>query len=418
MITIEYLKLFSRNISFLGIIRAFTDRTKIKDLQKVDILYLCLDNSRPIKRNGVLFSPLIDTVNYRLEEYKSYTLALPFSIRSGKETFGNVINLNSYILIGLFKRLLRFQSLSLKQIDKDPIVGIYEKILKKTSPKIIIGIQPSSEICIAAHRNNIEVHDLQHGIIDTKAKLSYYSKAKRRFNEARCWPDYILCRNSFSYNKVLKELDFSKPILLGNLSKYFYQKIYKEGKKKRDVFKDPTKKIILYTLQPIDVASFLNENTIEGVIFPKVLLRLIKENKYNYLIKFHPSQIQHPVLYEKHKNAFLKIFEGLDNVDFIECNKYPLDNSLSYSDLHITFNSACVFDAMDYNVISIVLDGDVSKIKSYFGELTETEFIRIDPELKTIDSTAFDKQTSLEDFKLFDDFIESIKIKLNDFTKK
>lgn len=419
MNAIEYLKRFRRNISFLGIVRAFTNRTKINDLQKVDILYLCHDNSRPVNINGVLFSPLIDTINYRLQEYKSYTIALPFSIRSGKETFGNVINVNFYILIGLLKRFLRFQSLLLKEIENDPIIRMYEKILEKTRPKIIIGIQPSSEICIAAHRNNIEVYDLQHGIIYTKANDSYYSNAKRRFNEAKSWPDYILCRNSFSHDKVLNELDFSKPKNISNLNKYFYHKIYKDGKNNLEVFKNPTKKIILFTLQPVYDDNFMNENKMEGIIFPKVLLRLIKENKYNYLIKLHPSQIQHPILYEKHQNAFIKIFEGLDNVDFIECNKYPLDNSLSFCDLHITFHSACVFDAMDYNIASILLYADISKIKSYFGELAETKFLRVDPELKTdIDSMIFEKHIIENDFKLFDDFIIYIKNKINDFAKK
>jgi hypothetical protein len=297
----------------------------------------------------------------------------------------------------------------LSNFEKDPIIDVYYRIFKKTSPKIIIGILPSVEMCIAAHRLNIVVFDLQHGIIDTSRKESYYSNSKRKFNQPECWPDHILVRNQFSFEKVKNDFKFSTPILIGNLNKYFYQNIYTEGKENQAVFEDNSKPVVVFSLQPIYPLDFEKENSMEGIIFPNALYQQIKENKFNFLIKLHPSQIQHPMLFEKHNNAFKKLFFGLGNIDYEICNKYPLDHSFAYSNLHITFNSASIFDAMDYGIVSIVLDKDLEKLRRYLGDLVDSKFVVSDPNLEMDFSNYLTKMNNLENnFANFDKFLDDL----------
>jgi len=408
----EYLKNFRRNISTKGIINSIKYKAKISSLKKVDVLFSCHDNSRPVFHEGTFFSPLIDSINFNLQGLSSYTIALPFSIKSGVLAYGNTVNLNSYIIIGFIKRFIKSRSLTLKNIENDPIIDVYFRIFKKTSPKIIIGILPSVEMCIAAHKLNIVVFDLQHGIIDTSRKESFYSDSKRKINKKECWPDHILVRNEFSFEKVKSELKFSTPILIGNLNRYFYQNIYKEGKENQAVFEDNKKPVVVFTLQPIYPIDFEKENSLEGIIFPKVLFELMKFDKFNFLIKLHPSQIQHPILYKKHISAFKKLFFNLRNVDYEICNKYPLDHSFAYSNLHITYNSASIFDAMDYGIVSIVLDDDLEKLRRYLGKLVDTKFVITDPTLKTDLFEHFSKNNNLENnFYNFYNFINEFKTK-------
>ena len=114
-------------------------------------------------------------------------------------------------------------------------------------------------------------------------------------------------------------------------------------------------------------------------------------NNYNFILKLHPSQIQKKNLLKLHFRAFDKLFSGCDNVDYKKCNQMPLEYSLSNSDLHITFNSASLFDAMDYGLKTIILDDNFERLNNYFGELMNSNSIIVDPKLEINLSKHFDK---------------------------
>lgn len=378
--SIKYLYRFRRNISFIGLVNAFRFFTRVEKIPPVDILYACHDNSRPILLNGKYYSPLIDALIIKLNNYSNVTLALPFSKYSGKKAHGNTVNLNLYVIVALLKRLFTFGSISLKHIEKDPLIKFYSKLYQKLNLKIIIAIQPSIEMCIAAKKNKIKIIDVQHGVIGISNPESYYSIDKRKSHQNSGWPDYILCRNKQSYNAVLKLKDFTKPFLIGNLNKYFYQNFY--SNKQEDYFLKENSKTILFTFQPTYTSHFSRENKFRGIVFPKELYQLILKSNYNFLLKLHPSQIHKKGLFKLHVNVLDKLFSGYKNVDFKICNDKPLEYSLSKSDLHITFNSASLFDAYDYGLKTILLDDNFKRLHHYYGELMDSSYVIVDPKLE------------------------------------
>lgn len=406
---IKYIKSFSRNFSVSGFLNAIVNHNDINKINNtnLDIIYLCHDNSRPVMFNGKHFSPLIDTIAYKLKDFNSITLALPFSRFSGSKTHGNTININFHILLALVKRIFIKNNFFIQSTDNDPLVNFFYEFLLKTNPKLIIGIQPSKEICIAAKKLNIIVFDVQHGIIDTNLPTSYYSILKRISINNQGWPDFILCRNELSKNKVFELSNFTKPILIGNLNKLFFSEIFYTDKK---ITFNNNKKIILYTLQPVIDEVFKSENTIEGLVFSKELLEIINKSNYNFIIKLHPAQIKNLSIYNSYIKMFDKLFFNNSNVEYILSNQLPLDYSMSISDLHITFNSACVFDAVDYNLQTILLDKNIERVKSYFGELFDAKFVHVSTNLDEninfkIQETHLDKIIIQDDLNSFLSFV-------------
>ena len=400
------LKSFKRNISFLGIFNAFRHFRRVEKLKPVDILYSCTDNSRPILIDGKYHSPLIDSINVKLKNYSNYTLALPFSKYSGRKSSGNTINLNFYIIICLFRRLLTNGSISLKNLKNDPLIKFYGYLFNKLNLKIIFGIQPSTEMCIAAKLAKIKIIDIQHGIITIDEENGYYSPKQRSQINNKGWPDYIFCRNKQSFNEVLKLKEYTKPLIISNLNKFFFNKIY--SIKQEDIVFKTKRKTFLFTFQPVyESESFSSKNLHHKIIFPTALLKLILNSNYNFILKLHPSQIQNKNLFKLHMTAFNNLFSECNNVDFIISNKEPLEYSLLNSDIHITYNSASLFDAVDYGLKTILLDDDLSRLNSYYGELMISDYVIVNPTLEIDFIKHFKQSTPKEDSDNFDyeDFI-------------
>ncbi|TCP22922.1 hypothetical protein EV195_11051 [Tenacibaculum skagerrakense] len=381
-------------MSFKGIVNGFLHFVSIKRITQHDILYLCHDNSRPVNFLNKLYSPLIDSINIQLQKVSGITLALPFSKYSGKKVFGNVVNLNLYFVWGILVRLIKFRSIRLKDSKKDPIVKFYGRLLDVIKPKVIIGIQPSVEICLAAKMRGIKTYDVQHGIIEFDDEFSYYSMGKRSKINNEGFPDYILCRNQHTVSKIKKNdiFNFSTPILIGNLNQYFFSEIYKVNDK-IDLHSS-NKSTVLVTLQPFYDKEFERENSIGGVVFPKLLLNLIEKQCYNFIIKLHPSQIQNPEINKKIISEFTNLFGSNDNVDYEICNLKPLEFSLTKANLHVTFNSACLFDALDYGVPTVLLDKDIKRLENYFGNLLSSNIVHVD------DGTGIDIKELIENSKI------------------
>ena len=385
MLMVTYLKSFKRNISLAGIVNSFLKFQRLDKLRHCDILYLCHDNSRPIFLKGKYYSPLIDSLIHQLKEYSSYTLALPFSRFSGGKASGNTVNLNLYIIIALLKRITKNQSFGLKKLKNDPIFIFYQNLLESLAPKVILGIQPSTELCLAAKEAGVKVIDVQHGIISTEEKNGFYSLSKRHLVGNIGWPDFIFCRNQESLNEVSKLKNHTSGLLIGNLNKYFYEEIYQD-----DCSAPPSmnsQKTILYTFQPSYTEEFAAENNIDGICFPLALLDKMRDENYTFILKLHPSQIQKKNLWRLHMKVFTKLFSKSNNVDFLVANQRPLEFALARSDLHITFNSAALFDAYDFGITTILLDKKTQRLRSYYGELLKTDLVEMEPDL-TVD---FDK---------------------------
>jgi len=400
-------------MSIRGILSSFIYHVPIKKLTQADILYLCHDNSRPILLYGKFYSPLIDSIIIRLSSFSHITMALPFSKYSGSKTFGNTVNFNLYVIIALVKRVLYYKTMFLVDINNDPLVNFYSRLLLTLEVKIIIGIQPSTEICIAANKHNIEVYDVQHGIITTSEEGSYYNSQKRKSFHDLGKPNYILCKNVHSFKKILNaEIDI-KPIMIGNLNKYFYKNIYKNNSDSTLFLNNQG--TILFTLQPYAACDndFKESNEFEGILFPKVLLNFILNSEFNFILKLHPAQIQKSTTLRKYIKAFNKLFSSRSNVEYIICNQKPLDFSMSICDLHITYNSATAFEAMDYDLTTVLLDGDEVRLRYYFGDMLNSDLVLVDVDLRHDMQKLFRKKgdNSEDCIKYLDEFSSNIRKK-------
>ena len=77
--------------------------------------------------------------------------------------------------------------------------------------KIIIAVQPSVEMCIAAKKYKIKIFRCSAwDTVESEDPESYYSLNKRSLYQNSGWPDYILCRNMQSYKSILKLKDNTK----------------------------------------------------------------------------------------------------------------------------------------------------------------------------------------------------------------
>ena len=261
-------------------------------------------------------------------------------------------------------------------------------------------------MCIAAKIAKIKIIDIQHGIISTEEANGYYSPKKRSPINNMGWPNYIFCRNRQSLNEVLKLNDYTKPLLIGNLNKYFYKNIYLNNQE--NILFKTNRKTFLFTFQPIyESESFSSKNLHHKIIFPTALLKLIISSNYNFILKLHPSQIQNKNLFNLYMNALNNLFSECDNVDFIINNNEPLEYSLLNSDIHITYNSASLFDAFDYGLKTILLDDNLSRLNSYYGELMNSDFVVVDPTLEYdyTEHFAHEKHTEESDDFDFEDFV-------------
>jgi hypothetical protein len=137
-----------------------------------------------------MYAQILDSLNERFKDkgLNTITIAKPYSRFFGSKAFGDV-----RLLDGTFARAY-YGNIILNSLqqgkNKNLVVNAWHHIVEKVCPKVIVGIQPSPELCIAAKSEGIEVWDLQHGVISGE---SYYGESYREEFGGRGWPDGILC---------------------------------------------------------------------------------------------------------------------------------------------------------------------------------------------------------------------------------
>ena len=117
---------------------------------KKEILYYCHDVHRFVIVEGKLYSPLIDVLHQHTGEDRGLSCVAPFSKLISANCFIDVKNYNLPVLIGLLMRLSRYRSINLETIESDPVIYAYRYIFKKVECRVVVAVQPSIEMCIAA----------------------------------------------------------------------------------------------------------------------------------------------------------------------------------------------------------------------------------------------------------------------------
>ena len=355
--------------SIKGILYAIF-HSRINKLKKADVLFICHDNHRTTYVGGLRYSPIIDTISDHMDsKFAKITLAAPFSKYYGKTCHGNVHMYNRILIIAYLKRLIFTHSLTITDKKTDPVVKAWSSILKLIQPKIIIGINPSLELCIAAKSIEIWIADIQHGIL---APGNYYDLKKRANINQNGWPNTILCWDEFSKNYVDSNLaPHVQAMVVGNPAS-----ISKVSEELVCSAKDPTVKVNSKISVLVTLAGYFRKSS-EGDLyfaqigFPSSLINFIKTHGSFCIwnIRVHPL-----IVADKRKRAYVfsrlnYIFRDNPNVVWRQCNNETIYSALNRCSVHITYNSASARDAANVGIHTAVLDTHYDDVNLYFEDL-------------------------------------------------
>ena len=327
---------------------------------KKDVLLFCSDLDRSFISKGLFYSPILDSVNEVLCKNNLQTVSVnyPLSNLNTSKIFGNIISVNgimsrAIILNKFFKR-------------GNFIVKAWQYILIKNKPKIIIGILPPPELCIAANNLNIKVIDFQHGVISDEG---YYGQSYREMYDNNGWPNWILCWDNKSYDWVKKNINQVKTKVIGNIwaSRFLFfdakDEMINNIVSANNIENYIDKKNILITLQWD--SEYLSHKNNFGL--SNELIDIIHNNKeINWLIRFHPIQTRtlgNKVLF----NHMSYIFRNCNNVFWNDISNFPLPLILKLTDLHLTSFSAVTIEASFFGIKTGLLYEKVDLLNEYFS---------------------------------------------------
>lgn len=363
----------SLNISAKGIVISIFKSRK-SYLSQSSFLFVCHDNSRSLKIDKKLFAPIIDPIISDIGIKSTITFALPFSKFYGKSCYGNTIVYSRILLIAYFMRTF-CKKIDFNNYQRDPLVKAWLRILNIVKPYVVIGINPSVELCLAAKKMGIISIDVQHGILAT---YNYYGTHKRELLAQKGWPDYIFCWDTFSKDFILNNTPSTvRPVITGNpayASNFFYELL--ETKENYSV-STTDRKTILLTLDSLCPPEMEDDLAYKALGIPFGIIDFIKQHGsfFRWFIRLHPAQ-----MINKKKKIYKeleRLFFGFDNVFWDIPSSVPLIVCMKYVQLHITYNSATTREAFLFNIKTIILDQNIKNINSYFGDLVVKNFIKI-----------------------------------------
>jgi hypothetical protein len=337
---------------------------------KADVLLLSSDNARYVKGSLGLESPMLAFVRdgLRGSGYSTEHIARPISMKNGRICSDDSVQINiafvfSRVMDNLLRRVLNNFSFEKK---------MYERILKRVDPKVIVGIELPSALCRAARAQEIKLVEVLHG------------------RGIEIVQPYIIDRDEHSLPNLYVGLDplsvntFLKRGLNCQLGSYEYPP------NPSDISMDIVEKYILVTLQWGYCGDFLDEPgglvPQDNGLFINALTDAVAQtnNRWRWRFRLHPVLEQRPG-YSDILNQFRGWVGNLDNVDIEESSIGTVEKSAAGSFAHITMSSGSVYEAACSGVASLVLCPSVKKggaRPSRFKDLESINYL-----YKTADTT-------------------------------
>lgn len=415
--------------SFGGLWRAFIGMfTKIP--RQADLLIICHDVHRHSKKNDLLYAPLTDPFFEEFNsEFKCVTLAAPFSKHDGKRCFGYVRNCNFGLIFALFRRFLLTQT---NQLGEDPVEKFYIRLLKKISPSVIIGIQPSIELCIAARELGIRIFDMQHGVI---SNINYYNVGKRQHIGQNGWPDAVLCWDHESASRVQRISENNcATIVVGNPS-YHSRHSLQAPKLCEDLNRDKAvgRRSYLITLTYMDFGVSHPDECYRQIGVPNALLKLVRDQgDIDWKFRLHP--VQYRFHYNRVIGYLRSVLPDNENVDWDSCSGVPFGEAIRGCHGHITVASASALDAAQNGLQTLLVgcgqQGDKALAYEYFKEYIDSGVVHFvdGPDLKAEHLKLFQDGSEVSQNQcpelrksksqnLMNEFIEQLRLDLKDVTR-
>lgn len=371
----DFIHFFKKTRQYFQIVAYLFKKDKWSLLKKTEILLVRHDADCGFEFERKKYSQLLDSLQDELmqRDMHSISIASPYSVFSGSQTYSNAINFNgAFARAALFSKLenilLKFL-LREKPIVNECRVSVWTFILTACQAKIVLAIQPDASLCKACHQLGVWVADVQHGVI--AKENPWYGESFRKNSPKETLPDAFFCWDNRSVD-VISNWTAKKNIaayVIGNpwfirfQNKNPYDRLVQSFSNEINKYLNerPT---ILVSLQ----WGFKKQKNdlICSYILPKALKKVISQtsNLYNWVIRLHPVQLERVEkkrIYRYIKNNFNR--EILNHC--IELSKFPLPLILPVIDLHITYHSAVTIEAAWFGVPTALLNPELGKNRSY-----------------------------------------------------
>ena len=267
-----------------------------------------------------------------------------------KELLFNGIEIYALMINELISQVVFLNDLADAFVDK----------LKRIKPRIVIHecwyAETKMALALAAHRLNIPVVEIQHGVAAGSGRHpSYYDWTKIPNGGYALMPDYMWVWDESDYDAMIPWAKESmRPFIGGHpmnliwsdsdneLNKYYQTKYEKEYGNDRPA--------ILMTLQ-------------WGTNYPQWIIDFINQHdEFTWLIRLHP------VIDECEKIFMLQIKDA-ENIHKESTGSFPLEILLNNVAIHITMHSSVVLDALPFACPSIVMHPKAKEM--YSKQITE-----------------------------------------------
>lgn len=330
---------------------------------KADILTFACDNDRYMEYEGKKYSPLINTIEDELARYGLSTVSITRlqSRIKGPLSHGKVFSPEGGFARALLTKRLKGLFLSKKTYPYSFLEErVWEKILRQSEAKVVIGINPSRELCSVCHRLGVWVADIQHGVIS--ASHPWYGE-NFRDKDPRDWiPDAFYCWDESSANAIgawankkgVQTVVIGNPWLNRFIEKDPDDKLLVNLSKKYKSLNDGRPNILLtFSWGCYNIPNEFIDEPLEKFI-------LDTYRKYNWIIRLHPNQLQGFATDSGHR--FVKYYKNSlshTKIDWIKASAMPLPLLISNAQVHVSWNSSVCLEAAFMGVRSLLLDPEL-----------------------------------------------------------
>jgi hypothetical protein len=314
-----------------------------------DVLFFASDADLADTLEGLAVCRVLDPLRllFANQGYRCQSIAYPGSKLVGKETFFDVLSLTKTVL---WRRLFRmFAHIRIKigrrhRESLAPEYEVFQKVLQRLHPKLILAIDSNPDLCRAALGLGIPILEVLHargyGDIHESWKhrstfglpdgvLAYDRMSAESFGRFLPTLKVPNFRLSFELEMARQFLHVSPPPFYENASRYSH--------------------VILFT------ASYDPQNPSWPGGLPSEVIKLIRRNKDIFLlVRMHPV-MRTGTKYARARRALQEVALGIPNCNLEWASAAPLYAVLGVSTIHLTYDSMSSYEAADVGLISYAI---------------------------------------------------------------
>ena len=346
-------------------------RSDRNQFHESDVFVVRHDADCGYQYNGKAYSPIVDSIVEVCfaERLSVLSLATPFSRLIGAQAFNSPVLLNRpFLWIALLSRLLAplIGGARSKEWAASRKTKLWLRVLDQVKPRLVIGIQPDVYLCRACRIQNVQVYDVQHGVI-APGHWWYGNKLKNDV-PASDLPSGFLCWDEKSA-EALAAWAPARGCSVSVVGNPWFQRFQYPADDDRLVQDALQRKRINFNEKPTVLVSLqwgLHIHYYQDSDFNKIMCKALEtaikrtHTKYNWLLRLHPVQLRGEE--ERYCSNYLSSeFGNYSGVEWDHASRLPLPVVLAQVDLHITDMSTVVTEAGWLGVPSALLNPHLNR---------------------------------------------------------